>query len=295
MSNESGIWLTEGAVLERLRREAGMALDAQVAHAGFIYGERESQVMEGLFREYLTIAEEAGRPIVLGSPTWRAQPHRVAVSGFAGRKLNRDGVEWLRRLVQETRVPVRVAGVLGPYGDCYRAEEALGEEEARDYHHAQMLELAMGGADLLLAATLPALSEAMGIAAAARSLGVPCVLSFVLTPEGELLDGHSLAEAVDALEEMPVSINCTHWRAAKRALEDGGGRVAGRVIGLQANTAACPPWLLEGSPGLVAEAPEEFGKHVADLARSHGLRMAGGCCGSGPAHMRELAKALTGP
>ena len=51
-------------------------------------------------------------------------------------------------------------------GDAYRPEEALSKEEAALFHREQAEALAQSGVDFIKAATLPAFSEAYGIASA---------------------------------------------------------------------------------------------------------------------------------
>ncbi len=246
--------------------------------------------MRQIVESYLAIAEAHGLPMLLTSPTWRCQPDRVAQSRYRGQRVNRDGVEFVREIAARARVPVQVAGLMGPRGDCYRPEEAPSEQEATAFHREQASELAESGVDWILAATLPSLCEAKGLACLREELGVPLVLSFVLDPEGRLLDGCSLAEAIAALP-CPVMLNCTHWSFAWRAL----AQRPGPVLGLQANTAACHPQDLDGSATLRAESPAAFAEGMTALVREFGLRLAGGCCGTSVAHMEALAAKLTAP
>ena len=56
------------------------------------------------------------------------------------------------------------------------------------------------GVDLLLAATLPAISEATGLASALAATGKPYMVSFVVRREGTLLDGTPLKDAIVAID-----------------------------------------------------------------------------------------------
>ena len=55
----------------------------------------------------------------------------------------------------------------------------------------------MAGVDMVTAATLSFVDEAIGIARAARAIGVPIVISFTLNKNGLLETGESLREAVE--------------------------------------------------------------------------------------------------
>ena len=72
--------------------------------------------------------------------------------------------------------------------------------EAFHFHAWQAKKLAAAGLDLLLAATLPALSEATGLALALAATGKPYLISFVVRPQGTLLDGTPLKEAIAVID-----------------------------------------------------------------------------------------------
>ena len=59
----------------------------------------------------------------------------------------------------------------------------------------QVHQLADAGVDFLLAATLPAVDEACGIALAMQTTGLPYIISFVINRRGRILDGLSLEQA----------------------------------------------------------------------------------------------------
>jgi homocysteine S-methyltransferase len=185
-------------------------------------------------------------------------------------------------------------------GDAYKPEEALDAPEARTFHAWQAEALAAAGVDLLLAATLPALSEAVGLAQAQAATGLPYLVSFVARPEGTLLDGTPLKVAIAAIDNQaspPLAylLNCTHASVFRRAISherNSSPHVRERVIGLFANTAALSPEELDDSTELVEEAPEIFGADVAALHRELNLKVLGGCCGTDDRHIDCLARRL---
>jgi hypothetical protein len=48
--------LTEGAVIERLRRDPAVDLDPHIANAGLIYNQIGRNTMAGIYRQYIDIA-----------------------------------------------------------------------------------------------------------------------------------------------------------------------------------------------------------------------------------------------
>ena len=295
--------LGEGAVIERLRRN-GYQLDSQVVNSAFIYDDANRAAIENIYRQYLDIGYECDLPLVLSTPTWRASRQRSEAAGYRDRDLNADNFRFLDAL-RASYGPyarkVAICGLLSCRGNAYDPAEALEAEEAARFHTWQAERLAEAGVDFLLAATLPALSEALGLATALAATGTPYVVSFVIRPEGTLLDGTPLNQALAAIEDSAspgpraFMANCTHASFLKSALSHrrhSSNHVRKRIIGLFANTAALTPEELDDSDSLVEEDPEVFGQTVAGLHADFGLKILGGCCGTDDRHIRSLAMQL---
>jgi homocysteine S-methyltransferase len=297
--------LGEGAVIERLRRMPGIRLDEQVVNSALVYDPQGRAALETICCQYLETGRRHDLPLLLSTPTWRAGRERIAAAGLAGRDLNGDNFRFLdslRSRYGRYAGKVIIAGLMSCRGDAYKPEEALTAGEARDFHAWQARALAVSGVDLLLAATLPALSEALGLARALAGTGLPYLVSFVARPEGTLLDGTPLADAIRAIDSQaappPLAYlaNCTHASVFRRALSHPGNSsppVRQRIIGLLANTAALSPEELDASDVLVEEEPELFGADVAALRTELGMRLLGGCCGTDERHIECLARQLT--
>jgi homocysteine S-methyltransferase len=153
---------------------------------------------------YFFIAAKYGLPLLTGTPTWRASPDRVKKSLYAERgDMNKDAfryVDGLRDRFGPHGKRIYIGGLMGCQGDAYEPGDALSEEEASSFHEAQARELADAGVDYLMAATLPALSEAKGIARAMSRCSVPYIVSFVASGKGALLDGTPLEDAIRAID-----------------------------------------------------------------------------------------------
>jgi len=296
--------LGEGAVIERLRRNGSLELDPYLVNAAFIYEASKRAALENIYRQYLDIGCEFGLPLLVSTPTWRASRERIDAAGYAGVDVNGDNVRFLdtlRRSYGGYAEKVVICGLMSCRGDAYKPAEALSVDEALEFHSWQAARLAEAGIDFLLAATLPALSEASGLAMALAATGKPYILSFVVRPDGTLLDGTPLKNAIAdidaAANPRPLAylINCTHVSFARAALmheANSSPMVRQRMIGLLANTAALSPEDLNDSASLVEEDPEIFGQSVAGLHREAGLKILGGCCGTDERHIRSLAALL---
>jgi homocysteine S-methyltransferase len=297
--------LTEGSIIERLRRDPAVALDPHVLHAHLVYEAEGRGRLGALYRQHLDIGRAAGLPLILGTPTWRANPERLAAAGTRRvEEVNREGVWFVRSLQGEYGLyaeQVFIGGLMACRGDAYRPAEALPAADAAAFHAPQARALAEGGADFLLAATLPALSEALGMARAMGECGLPYALSFVLRPDGGLLDGTPLEKAVEEIDNRTVPppafylANCVHPRTFSAALRLAGQRAPGvrhRVIGLQGNTSERPPESLDQLPVLDEMDPDGFAEAMAAVRREFGTRVLGGCCGTDDRHIAALARRL---
>lgn len=296
--------LGEGAVIERLRRSPGIRLDENVVNSALIYDHAGRAALTAIYRQYLEIGQHYQLPLLLSTPTWRAGRQRIAAAGLAGHDVNGDNTRFLAELRDsygDYARHVTICGLMSCRGDAYKPAEAMSTDAAADFHFWQANALASAGVDFLLAATLPALSEAIGLAQAQAATGLPYVISFVARPEGTLLDGTPLDTAIATIDAgvtprpLAYLINCTHASIFRSALLNecnSSPLVRTRIIGLLANTAALSPDKLDESAELVEEAPEIFGNSVAALRDELNMKVLGGCCGTDERHIDCLARRL---
>ena len=197
---------------------------------------------------------------------------------------------------------VVICGLLSCQGDAYNPEEALEPDAAYEFHAWQSMKLAEASVDFFLAATLPAFGEATGLASALAVTGKPYIISFVVRPEGTLLDGTPLIDAISGIDNAvtpkPTSylVNCTHVSIFRSAIFNeinSSSFVRTRIVGLLANTAALNPEKLDNSVELLEEEPDAFGRSVASLHEDLCMKILGGCCGTDHRHIRYLAKQVT--
>jgi len=296
--DQSDCILIEAAIVERLRRNSDIELDARLVHAPLIYSKEGRQALGSLYKEYIDIAESGNLPLLLGTPTWRASRDRVLASA-CNRDVNTDAVKYMQALVAEIApaVPVRIGGIIGCKNDCYLPDQALSVEEAKAFHGWQIDQLAAAGADYLMAVTLPSAVEAAGIALAMERSGLPYLISFVVGVDGKLLDGTDIDSAIshiDALTSVnPLGyfVNCSYPSFLNAARQP--AKVFERLIGLQANASSLGHEELEGAAELKAESLAEWGDLMVQLNRDYGLKVLGGCCGTSGAHLHYLSSHLT--
>jgi homocysteine S-methyltransferase len=296
--------LGEGAVIERLRRDSGFDLDPHIVNSAFIYDKDKRTAISGIYRQYLDIGHKYNLPLLLSTPTWRASRERIQKAGYEKTDVNADNfrsLDEIRKSYGEYANKVVISGLLSCRGDAYNQSEALTSKDAHEFHAWQANRLADAGVDFLLAATLPALSEATGLAKALAATGKPYIISFVVRAEGALLDRTPLKDAISKIDTdvnpKPIAYmaNCTHasiFKAAMMHATHSSATVRKRIAGLLANTAALEPEELDNSEELVEEDPQTFGKSMASLHGELGMKILGGCCGTDGRHIDNLAKRL---
>ncbi len=297
--------ILEGAVIERLRRGGFPPLDPLLLNAPWVYSESERNILGGIYRGYIECARRRNFPTVVLTPTWRANPERIAESGYGSKDVNGDCMEFLAGIRTEFGPAgdrIRIGGLMGCRGDAYNPRDALSINEADRFHREQAATLAGAGADFLIGSTLPAVSEATGMAQAMSRTGKPYILSFIVRPEGSLLDGTMLSDAItgiDALAEPRPTlylVNCVHPDNFRKAMVAPGQDltvVADRVAGLQANTSRRSPEELDGRETLDGEDPDVFGSMMAGLHDDFSLRLLGGCCGTDNRHIDAIVSSLS--
>jgi homocysteine S-methyltransferase len=299
--------LTDGALETRIHFEMGIPLDSDMDVARLLLDEGGKAALETIYRQYLEAGRRHDLPMQIGTPTFRASPERLRRAGLtepeAVRRVNDEAVRLLRRLRQGCGAyanKVFIAGVIGPQGDAYLPAEALGTDEARAYHTPQARALAEAGVDLLFAPTFPALSEAAGVVGAMTDTGLPCVVSFVISARGTLLDGTPIHEAIARIDAASpptfYTISCVHPSVCREALRQqgtGAALVQRRLLGIKANTSTRPPDELVRLGQLDTEEPERFVEELLAVGREFGFKVLGGCCGTDQRHIECLAARLT--
>ena len=289
--------LAEGAVIELLRRSGNVLLHPHLENALLIYDKTGRSTLTDIYGDYASIATRAGVPMIMFTPTWRANPHRIAAARV-NRNLNSDAVAFLcdLRASREKDTPIFIGGLVGCKYDCYKPDLGLTTSAAQSFHQEQVHQLAEAGVDFLLAATLPAVPEACGIALAMASTAMPYFISFVIDRQGFVMDENSLGQAFDTIDAacsrppLGYMINCAYpsfLQAHQLA-----PRTLARLVGFQANGSSLDQSDLNGNTQLQADSIDDWSHRMIRLHRRYGLKILGGCCGTGPAHMAYLVREL---
>jgi homocysteine S-methyltransferase len=182
--------------------------------------------------------------------------------------------------------PVAVAAAVTTLEWCFRPDLAPPPDEARREYQEIFQVMKDAGADLVLLETVNSIGEARVALEVARSLGLPCWISFVCDERGVLFTGETLAQAAAALEPLAVDallLNCAPPDDITAGIE-ALALHAHVPIGAYAHIGRFDPpeWMF------TTEYPPTRYRDVAAGWKQLGARIVGGCCGTTPAHIAAL-------
>jgi S-methylmethionine-dependent homocysteine/selenocysteine methylase len=195
---------------------------------------------------------------------------------------------------------VAIAGVISPIEHCYRPDLSPPYETALREHQPMAEVFAAEKVDLLVAESMNTIHEAKAALAAGRAAKLPVWVSFVLGPEGELLSREPLADAVAEVQKGGAEAVMVS-NAPPEDITRAAGRMRGMAkvpFGAFAHIGrfSPPSWKFDFHPQFIEPEswpPERYQAEARQWKKS-GASILGGCCGTTPAHIREL-RDLLGP
>ena len=189
------------------------------------------------------------------------------------------------RLCRNATPGHRLAGSMAPLEDCYRPD--LSPPEPRDEHRSLARVLAATEVDLLLCETFPHVGEALVAVEEAVATGRETWVSFTAGFRGDLLTPRAVEEGARQAARRgarAVLVNCLPADRALAYVER--LEASGVEFGAYANAGAPEEGLGWGSD---PQAPQRYADFAETWIRA-GATLVGGCCGTGPDHVRELAR-----
>lgn len=295
--------LMEGALGERLKREFNIKIDGKAAMAPLVFSEKGRNALSFLWGEYIATAEKYTLPIMLTTPTRRANKENVFSAGFNESiiKANTDFLKEVRKKHKKTQ-PVFIGGLMGCKGDAYTGEGSLSEEDAFLFNSWQANLFAKENIDFLYAGIMPCVNEAVGMAKAMEKTALPYIISFTIQKNGRLIDGTTINDAIEIIDSktkrkpLIYITNCVHPSIVLEAISKPFNKtetVKNRFLGIQANTSPLPYDVLDGCEDLKTSSAQELAEGMYELKKKHGFMVFGGCCGTDNSHMEKTAQLIT--
>ena len=218
------------------------------------------------------------------------------------RRINREAAQIARSVAEEfgSTQPEQVRFVAGAMGPTTRTISVTGgltfDELAADYHQ-QAAGLIEGGVDILLLETsqdtinVKAGLEGIDRAFAELGLELPVAVQGTIEPMGTLLAGQDAEAFYTSLAHRDllwVGFNCA---TGPEFMTDHVRTLSGLSRG---NVACVPNAGLPDEDGNYNETPEMVAATLMRFADNGWLNVAGGCCGTGPEHIRQIAEGMRG-
>jgi S-methylmethionine-dependent homocysteine/selenocysteine methylase len=298
---ESPAILMEGAVAERIKHEFAIKISDKIALADLVYKKSSTHALTEIYTQYLHIAEKHQLPLIVTTPTRRANRIHVAESGY-DEKIIYENVAFLKKIQKSAKTEMFTGGLMGCKGDAYKATEILSVKEAYNFHKWQADLFRQADADFLFAGIMPALTEAVGMAQAMESTDMPYIISFMIRKNGKLIDGTTINDAIKEIDSAtcrkPICYmaNCVHPLVLREALLYTFNQtelVKQRFHGIQANTSVLSPEELDNSKELVTSGSMEWANDMMKLSGIINIKIYGGCCGTDNSHIEEIAKRIS--
>lgn len=182
-----------------------------------------------------------------------------------------------------------VAGSVGPLGVRLEPFGPTSRMEARSAFREQAAALARGGVDLFACETFSDLNELEEAVRGCRDASdLPVVAEVTIQPDGQTTYGASplqIARELDALGVDAMGLNCSVGPALMLEAIRDMAEVTDRPIAAIPNAGL--PREVQGRKMYLAS-PEYMASYARRLVEA-GARIIGGCCGTRPEHIREMA------
>jgi 5-methyltetrahydrofolate--homocysteine methyltransferase len=229
----------------------------------------------------------------IGQGDYGLQAHVYEMNLRAAQLARQAADEFGGRFVAGSVGPMNVTLSLSPRVDdpAYRTVRF---DDVKAAYAEQMAGLVAGGVDLLLIETIFDTLNGKAALAAAREVApdLPLWISVTIVDlSGRTLSGQTVEafwRSVEHARPLIVGVNCSLGAAEMRPYVAELSRLSPVYVGAHPNAG------LPNAFGGYDQTPHQTGELLAEFARSGLVNVVGGCCGTGPAHTAEIARAVRG-
>jgi methionine synthase / methylenetetrahydrofolate reductase(NADPH) len=252
----------------------------------------EPELIKAIHLDYVAAGAQ-----IIETNTFGANRYRLAQHGLEHvvRNINRAGVKIAREVREMSKLPIFIAGNIGPLGSPLAPWGSIELADACAAFLEQTNALLQAGVDLLLLETFSAMAEMRAALNAVRSVtDLPVVALMTFGEHGALASGEGPLLVSRMLRECGadvVGVNCAFgpesmFEVVEAMVSDEAGDV---FVAAQPN-AGLPERV--GESFVYPATPEYFAEYARRFLDA-GVRLIGGCCGTTPRHIAAMRGVLT--
>ena len=229
---------------------------------------------------------------VLTANTFGANRNKLAKFGFANKvaEINRAGVKLARDNSNENTL---IAGSVGPVGEI-PYNSGIKESDIIKILSEQITALKEGGADFIIFETISSIRDLeLAIKSINNVKEIPYVLSLTVSRTGESSNGESLKKFLASVKNMQykptaIGVNCGLGPEALLSVIEKLLPICNYPVIAQPNAGV--PRSIDNRTIYMSN-PEYFTTYASRYVNI-GVRGVGGCCGTTPDHIREMARSI---
>ena len=237
--------------------------------------------------EYVEAGAEVIETNTFGAHRFKLGPHGLEAQV---RKINAEGARLAREAAAGRAL---VAGSIGPVGKPLEPYGNITFDEAVAAYREQVEGLVEGGVDLFFIETMPSLDQARAAVTAVKAASaLPFSVAMTFNEEGTTFYGDKPEDIVRELEgwgAVVVGANCSQGpQPMLETVERMAAVVKTAKVSAMPNAGA--PALVDGR--YVYLCTPEYMASYARRFLAAGVSIVGGCCGTTPAHIRNLVRSV---
>ncbi|MFQ5794220.1 MAG: homocysteine S-methyltransferase family protein [Candidatus Bipolaricaulia bacterium] len=242
--------------------------------------------VKALYQAYI----KAGADII-ETNTYGASSYRLFTDADEGRfvDINEQGVAIAKQARKIAKKPVYIAGAVGPV-TYTRGEFYILVKDLLEIYKSQIQVLYDAGVDLIILETFSHPEELRIALKAATEFELPIVAQFGhFDTDDTPINFRKEASYLIKNGADVIGSNCMTAYDVLKSLEKMASVREEMVLSAQPNAGF--PVFDQGQLRYVGETPENFGVYARTLAEA-GARIIGGCCGTTPAYISQIVKAV---
>lgn len=247
---------------------------------------QQPDLVKSIHQSYLDAGAEVIETNTFGANQLKLRTHGLAESVT---EINLAGAQIAREVAGEHAL---VAGSMGPLGIKIEPLGPTSFDEACAYFEEQVEPLLAGGVDLFILETFTNVDElGQAVRAIRKHSDLPIVASMTVDDEGRTILGmppELFTAALDKLEIDAIGLNCSVGPKIMLDVIQQMQEYTDKPLAAQPNA---------GHPRLYQDrtiymcSPEYMASYARKLIKS-GVQIIGGCCGTTPEHIAEIARSV---